>query len=282
MWKDPNGQSYTPQRQRQRFALVAFYYSTEGDHWLHSDNWLDYDVSECDWYSSYDPNNSYSPWELETCDDDAMIVIFDLHSNNLGGSLTGMTRYYEQLRYLDLSHNNITGSPPQLRSSKLMEVFDISHNLMEGSFVASAGFVASDLRVANIGSNQLSGYLNPAFEFLPKLEIFNLTSNRFHQEIASQFQYTTRLTYLGLGDNFFTGTIPTELSGIAGLQTLDVSGNTQVRGTIPSELALLKALEYFYISGTEITGKIPFSFCERQDGHGLNIVADCSIVGCCL
>lgn len=34
----------------QRAALVALHESTDGDNWVHNDNWLDESVHRCDWY----------------------------------------------------------------------------------------------------------------------------------------------------------------------------------------------------------------------------------------
>ena len=287
MQNDPNLESYSGQRQRQRFALAAFYYATLGDNWIRNDGWLDYDSSECDWYWAYSPDNSYSPWEKAICDDDHNIMIFDLHSNNLGGCLTGLTRYYAKVHYFDVSNNNI-GGPPPLLASNLIQVFDVSNNQLEGSFVGDAGFAAFDLRVARIDGNRLSGNLSPVIPYIPKLEIFNMTSNLFHHAIGSQFQYATKLTYLGLGNNLLTGTVPSELGVLSELKTLDVSGNVQVQGTFPSELQKLTVLYHLDISATQVSGSIPWSFCERaatgeQDYNSsvLEIVADCTKVECC-
>ena len=289
MWmqNDPNLESYSRQRQRQRFALAAFYYATLGDGWTRNDGWLDYGSSECDWYWAYSPDSSYSPLENDICDDEQNILIFDLHSNNLGGCLTGLTRYYAKLHYFDVSNNNISGPPPLL-ASNLMQVFDVSNNQLEGSFVGDAGFAAFDLRVARIDGNRLSGNLSPVIPYVPKLEIFNMTSNLFHHAIGSQLQYATKLTYLGLGENLLTGTVPSELGTLSELRALDISGNLQVQGTLPSELHMLRSLSHLDVSATQVSGSIPRSFCERsaaatQDYETLvlEIVADCIIVECC-
>ena len=48
--EDPSLLQYPEGRIRQRFALATFFYATNGTYWNKRDDWLSYDVHECDWY----------------------------------------------------------------------------------------------------------------------------------------------------------------------------------------------------------------------------------------
>lgn len=48
IWNDPRLQEDSDERQMQRFAQANVYYATDGDNWFRNDDWLSYQVSECD------------------------------------------------------------------------------------------------------------------------------------------------------------------------------------------------------------------------------------------
>ena len=62
----------------QRYALVTFYYATNGEDWKSSFLWLT-SADECIWFTSSKSNT--------ICDKDGRIVELDLRENNLLGSL---------------------------------------------------------------------------------------------------------------------------------------------------------------------------------------------------
>ena len=103
--KDPNVGSYSSARNAQRLALVTLYYATDGDEsWTDNTNWLVYDVSECEWFSSLDAD--------EVCDGDVYIGL-GLNENNLTGSVPATVfEGLPSLQVLDLSENVITGKIP--------------------------------------------------------------------------------------------------------------------------------------------------------------------------
>ncbi|CAB9527029.1 Leucine Rich Repeat [Seminavis robusta] len=287
MNNDPHLERYSKGRQRQRFAFVTFYHATGGPDWLHQDHWLDYTVSECRWYSSFDPlhNNAYPAIydDARICDDDENLLVFDLHGNNLRGLLPGLTHFYPKLRYMDVSDNHLYGPPPLL-ASKLtdLEAFIISNNQLEGQLVGDAGFVAFNVRIVKMDSNAISAHLNPVFRVMPKLQVMNITSNQFHMHVGTELAYTPDMIYLGMADNQLYGSLPSEVGTLANLKTLDLANNAALTGSIPSEWSHLEELALLDLSGTSLTGAIPSALCDQQQKDtALEILANCSHMDCC-
>jgi hypothetical protein len=71
--------SYTDTRIIQRWILAIWYYSTLGDNWIRSDNWLTY-TNECDWFSTRNGGD-------HICDGDGNLQIIELERNRLTGSI---------------------------------------------------------------------------------------------------------------------------------------------------------------------------------------------------
>jgi hypothetical protein len=71
--------SYTDTRIIQRWILAVWYYSTLGDNWIRSDNWLTY-TNECDWFSTRKGGD-------HICDGDGNLQIIELERNRLNGSI---------------------------------------------------------------------------------------------------------------------------------------------------------------------------------------------------
>ena len=138
------------------------------------------------------------------------------------------------------------------------------------------------LRVIKLDGNRLFGYHAPVFWYLPHLEVVNITGNLFDREIAMELHYCANLTYVGLGDNQFTGTIPSELGLLTALKQLDLSGNAQIHGTIPTEVLSMTSLTLLDVTKTSVDGSLPPSLCQKEDeDKHLKIKANCSLVQCC-
>lgn len=281
MCNDPHLEEYPIERQMQRFAMVSFFYATNGLNWYRNDHWLDYGVSECEWYSAYDEGDD------SICDGDSTLLIFDFHSNNLHGSVPGLTHFYPKVRHFNVANNYLGGPPPPLASKITdLEVFVLSNNQLEGPLIADAGFASFSVRVVKLDGNAFSGNVNPIFGFLPKLEVLNLTSNAFANEVPFQLRFAQNLKYLGMGYNQWYGTLPSVLGALSNLQEMSWRGNADIVGTIPSQYGMLTRLEYLDVLGTQLAGSIPKSLCGGLGNEGrsnrIEVSANCSQVVCCI
>ena len=297
MQLDPKLITYPPWRQQQRFAMAVKYYAAGGDNWYRNDHWLSYNVSECYWYSNNTAvdatatTTTSSSSSSSSCDDQGRIVYCQLQSNNLVGVFP-LEHVIPSLRKGDHSNNHLTGTLPVLSHVGALEETIVSNNQLEGPLVALPDVNYSTLRVAKLDSNQLEGNIQLGLHLLHNIEVLNLTSNLFGRgkTIPTQLEYTTKLTYLGLGHNEYSGSIPSQLQVLTNLQELDLSGNPGVNGSLPEFLgSSLLELRFLDISGTAISGTVPDSLCLRtrlaeDNDTRLTLVADCDETGllqCC-
>ncbi len=72
-----------------------------------------------------------------------------------------------------------------------------------------------------------------------------------------------RVTGLDLSGEGLTGSIPAEMGGLTGLETLDLSDNG-LTGSIPSELGNLEALQTLDLSDNGLSGSIPAALGEQD------------------
>eukprot|EP00797_Seminavis_robusta_P011476 Sro186_g080620.1 Leucine Rich Repeat (569) ;mRNA; r:26629-28335 len=285
VWNDPNLASYSPERQHQRFDLAYCYYMSNGQNWFRNDHWLSYDVNECDWFTQAHNESILHYDNYPVCDENNTLLILNLNSNNLQGTLPAVSRLLPNLRTFDIGNNQLHGEVPTgaAATNEVMEVFIVSNNYFEGQMIASGGFRSFGLRVGKLDGNKLLGYHDPLLKYLTKLEIMNVSSNLYGvygSKLAEMIE-SKSIYYFGSADNMFTGTIPTTLGILPTLETIDIHGNPGLFGTIPTELGALTNLALLDVSYTNISGPVPTKLCELVESGLLKIRANCSLVDCC-
>lgn len=272
MWGDPLLETYTWERQKQRFAMVSFFYGLNGQFWFNNQGWLDYHTHECDWFHQ----------EI-ICDDRGLMVLSNLSHNNLTGAIPDETRHVNTIASMDISYNKVEGSMTVLAATGNVVAFVVSHNKLSGLVRGIAGFKAPNLKVIKLDGNGFEGSLSASFQTFPSVEIYNISGNSFTGTIDQIAESCPNLTHIGLAGNQLSGSLPNNLGLLTLLEELDVSGNLNMRGTIPESLgALNNSLTMLDVSGTAITGSIPHALCQRERGGRLTIKATCSsALKCC-
>ena len=300
MVEDPNLESYPAWRKKQRFGLAMIYFATGGPQWHHKDHWLDYEISECQWWWSNATNTS-STGTMPRCtqnpqdNQNNLLLKVELQANNLAGSVP----YEAQIptvKVLDLSHNRLMGNWPIINGDSVLEEFILAHNFFYGPMTAEPNLgkdeeKGSTIRVVRLEGNAFEGLLHYRFGLsLSNLEVWDISGNSYGGYLPPAVEYLTKLTTLRLGGNQLTGTIPSELGMLLLVEELDFSDNTQLTGTIPQELVLMRNLTMLDVSRTSVSGSMPVGLCNRtirssdpkDPNVGLSIIATCNqMFQCC-
>ena len=162
-------------RLRQRYALSAMFYSTNGGNWTKSTKWLS-NTGECDWYGI-------------VCTDKYKVQQVLLGTNNLSGEIVpeiGMLGH--SVLKLVLDHNKLVGTVP-------MEL----HHLKE-------------VLQLELDDNQLTGTIAPdIFQSFKRIQRLELQYNSFSGSIPSSVAEMVEIQKLHLYSNSFNGTIPEEI-----------------------------------------------------------------------
>jgi len=279
MMQDPQLNTYSEQRQLQRFALATIFFSTSGNDWARSDDWLSYELDECLWYNAAmaDMETSDINNELFPCDENYHILNLNLSDNGLNGLLPVELFFFPALTSLDLSFNGLRGTAPTMfAGAQYLQRMVLSGNRLTGQFTAELGFVASRLKILQNDANHFTGAVPGLLRLLPNLQDLNITDNQYTGTLPGSLSILSNsLKSFEVGQNFLTGSIPTELSLLTRLEVLDIGRNADLRGIIPTELASLTSLTAFNIMETSISGGVPPAFCALEQSGQLVIAGDC-------
>ncbi|KAK9003523.1 hypothetical protein V6N11_061082 [Hibiscus sabdariffa] len=137
------------------------------------------------------------------------------------------------LRYVDLSENNFSGTPPiwLLENNTELEYLFLRSNSFSGPLVLPSA-PNFDLSLVDISDNKLQG---------------QVPSN-----ICSTFPYLRRLF---LSENGIRGNIPSCLSGMNDLSVLDQSNN-QLSASVPEELITNSSVSILRLSNNILSGNV--------------------------
>jgi hypothetical protein len=218
---DAANDEHAVRRLTHRFALASFYYSTGGGDedtdvavggdapgpaaagWSNNSGWLEYDVSECDWFG------------CACSTTDGPIMFLHLTGNNLAGTLSSpafeLVLVRGSLAELALDNNFLTGPLPTefgLLSSLLAAI--LNDNRFSGSIPVELGNMTALLGLAMDRVQSLTGPTPTALGRLSNLFALDLARNRL------------------------TGTLPSEIGQLSNLEGLGLHQNPRLNGTIPA------------------------------------------------
>nr|GLL30750.1 probable leucine-rich repeat receptor-like protein kinase At1g35710 [Ipomoea trifida] len=145
------------------------------------------------------------------------LTLLDLRGTNLNGSIPkSLFTNLKKLEYLDLSDNKFSGFlSPHFNNLSNLKHLILSRNQFQGEIPYSIGQL-KDLQVLVISSNLLNSTIPSSLSSLTKLSTLELSSNFISGNISPHLiSNWTKLTYLGLADNSFVGSIPSEIGTLS-------------------------------------------------------------------
>ena len=158
----------------EREILYAFYLTTGGENWTHSNNWL--------------TNEPFSEWYGVTAGDDGRILRLNLEDNNLRGTLLPEIGNLTELVELNLGFNDLRGKIPSTIGDLVgLESLDLGSNAVVGQVPPEIGKLERLVHL-DLSHNDLNGILPSTFENLGQIRSLRLEGTRLCASLESGFQ----------------------------------------------------------------------------------------------
>ncbi|KAF7815736.1 receptor-like protein EIX2 [Senna tora] len=174
--------------------------------------------------------------------------------NNLKG---GVPRISKHVNVLDLSHNSISGHLyPALCHTEYennLVYLDISDNFLTGE-LPDCWTNWTKLSYIYLGNNKLTGEVPPTMSSLLELKSLDLHNNGFYGDIPRLLQNCTALVLINLERNDFFGSIPNWMQQNISIVKLR---SNQLTGNIPPQLCNLSNLTVLDLADNKLSGSIP-------------------------
>ncbi|KAJ4891510.1 receptor like protein 23 [Raphanus sativus] len=137
------------------------------------------------------------------------LEVLSLPSNGFIGEVPSSFSNLTMLSYLGLSHNQLTGSFPFLRTLSKLSFLDLSNNHFSGTLNSNSSlFELHQLITLNLAFNNFISPIPSQFGNLKKLEVLSLSNNGFFGLVPPTISNLTWLTRLFLDSNELTGSLP--------------------------------------------------------------------------
>ncbi|XP_074355466.1 receptor-like protein EIX2 [Apium graveolens] len=164
---------------------------------------------------------------------------------------------YSSVRFLDLSHNQITGNWFENMFESQLIYLDLSYNQLTGNVLS----IPFELQQLDLSNNLLSGLLVANDSNLGNLSLISLflPNNQLIGAFPETLCYMKNIEYIYLSNNQFSGGLPTCLGSLEYLQVLDLTNNT-LSGRMPRSIGYLPLLKSLHLHNNKFHGKIPSTF----------------------
>jgi len=168
-------------------------------------------------------------------------------------------KHKDRVMVLNLSSQGLSGTiTPSIGNLTFLRILDLSSNKLQGEIPSSVGNLRR-LQHLSLSTNLLHGEITIELKNCSLLESIKLDSNWFTGEIPSWLGDLSRLKAIHLTKHNFTGIIPQSLGNLSSLQELYLTRN-QLEGTIPQGLGDLNSLVFVDLGENNFSGIIPITF----------------------
>ncbi|CAF2038339.1 BnaA09g09270D [Brassica napus] len=191
-----------------------------------------------------------------------------LSNNNIKGQVPDWLWRLQELQFLDLSHNSLSGFDGSLKAvpGSQIRMLDLRSNAFQGRlFIPYTSiaylFASSNNFTGEIPRSLCGGQSSPT--------IIDLSNNNFHGSIPRCLgSHMSSLADLNLRNNSLSGSLPDMFMHAYELESIDVSHN-RLEGELPASLTSCSALEVLNVESNEINDTFPFQLSSLQKLHVL-------------
>jgi len=180
-----------------------------------------------------------------------------LTGNKLEGLVPAGLLANTKVKFLDLGHNNFSGSLNLVTNLTSIEHLHLDHNSLTGSIPESINSM-SRLKSLSLGGNELTGSIPTTIGDLGRMEHFTLQDNLLSDGLPNELGRMTNMVNLNLSRNKFNGTLP-NIANMDGLVSLQLQNN-ELTGAIPESIQQLQSIEILFLSSNNFVGSIPLGF----------------------
>jgi hypothetical protein len=254
-------------------ALKALYNATGGDSWTKRTGWeninstatkddvtttwigiktiVDGHITKIDFYD----NNLAGPLPPEISNLQ-WLKILSIYYNKLSGQLPEEIGEMLALEQLCLSSNQLTGPLPEtLGNLSNLRVFEFTGNSLNSAFPGEILQKLSKLESIYLYHCGLTGVVPDIFDSLPLFSYLDLSRNQLEGEIPQSISRLKNITTLSIGQNLFSGNLPS-LDSCNLLEELSFRNNN-FTGFIPDSYSNFPVLKHLYLSNNNVSGVIP-------------------------
>ncbi|KAG6652037.1 hypothetical protein CIPAW_06G155600 [Carya illinoinensis] len=202
-------------------------------------------------------------WTGVTCDSSTgsgrRVVGLELVSRKLTGKICESLADLDQLRFLNLSDNLLSGSlPDDLFRLQNLEIIDISSNEFVGPINGGMCASSSSIRVLNFSDNHFTGGIPKDLANCTSLHHLSFHGNYLSGSLPDGVFQLQNLCELHIQDNSFSGPLKNGVANLSNLEKLDISSNL-FSGILPDAFGSLTRLEQFSASSNKFMGRLPIS-----------------------
>ena len=194
----------------------------------------------------------------------SQLISLNLYENDLSGTIPSTFGFLTSLQYMGLNNNKLIGTiPSSIGGCLALQYLELASNDLSGT-IPTELFSVTTLVTVDVSDNNLSGTI-PPLHSLRALQVINFHNNQFRGRWDNVFNTSlqTQLTFVDVGDNFFSGELPSELFHF-NLTVLIVGGNC-IWGSIPDEVCGASKLRILVLDGLRTAEVCRKMFFPRTD-----------------
>ncbi|XVF34542.1 hypothetical protein REPUB_Repub18cG0068000 [Reevesia pubescens] len=189
----------------------------------------------------------------------------DLSNNKLFGEIPRWMGNMSSLEEIVMANNHLEGPIPVefCQLNRNLKLLDLSVNNISGSLPSC--FSPLWISQVHLSRNKLQGPLTNAFRNSTILVTLDLSNNHLTGNIPNWIGRLSQLSYLLLNNNHFEGGIPVQLCKLGHLSVINLSNNN-LSGTIPPclKITTLNDISQDYVRYVAAVAQAPSSFTTDE------------------